>query len=113
MTQRERDRLVVLKKAPKKLIPQEQAGKERNVIARHEEANWFLREEYLEDHNAVCAGAGHEPQDYHRKAPSARVGASVLSETERSISNDWVAGYENRYFQLERQVDYPPRQKPR
>jgi hypothetical protein len=79
MTQRERDRLVVLKNTPKKLIPEEQAGKERNVSARHEEANWFLQEGYLEDHNAVCAGAGHEPQDYHRKAPSARVGASVWS----------------------------------
>ena len=31
-------------------------------------------------------------------------------ETERSISNDWVVRYENRYFQLERGSDYPPRQ---
>ena len=31
-------------------------------------------------------------------------------ETERSISNDWVVRYENRYFQLERTSDYPPRQ---
>ena len=31
-------------------------------------------------------------------------------ETERSISNDWVVRYENRYLQLERTSDYPPRQ---
>src|SRR5579863_5836791 len=31
-------------------------------------------------------------------------------ETERSISSDWVVCYENRYFQLERTSDYPPRQ---
>jgi len=31
-------------------------------------------------------------------------------ETERSISNDWVVRYENRYFQLQRTSDYPPRQ---
>jgi len=34
----------------------------------------------------------------------------LLLETERSISNDWVVRYENRYFQLERSSDYPPRQ---
>jgi hypothetical protein len=31
-------------------------------------------------------------------------------ETERNISNDWVVRYENRWFQLERSSDYPPRQ---
>ena len=31
-------------------------------------------------------------------------------ETERSIFNDWVMRYENRYFQMERSSDYPPRQ---
>ena len=31
-------------------------------------------------------------------------------ETERSISNDWVVRYENRYFQIERTSHYPPRQ---
>jgi hypothetical protein len=28
--------------------------------------------------------------------------------TERSIANDWVVRYANRYFQLERTSDYPP-----
>ena len=52
-----------------------------------------------------------EPPDYHRKPPSARELDQVFClETERSISNDWVVRYENRYFQLERSSDYPPRQ---
>ena len=43
-----------------------------------------------------------EPQDYHRKPPNARELDQVFClETERSISNDWVVRYENRYFQLE------------
>jgi hypothetical protein len=52
-----------------------------------------------------------KPQDYHRRAPAARELAQVFClETERSISNDWVVRYENRYLQLERTSDYPPRQ---
>jgi hypothetical protein len=70
-----------------------------------------LQEEYLADHNARFAREPAEPQDYHRKAPHAREREQVFClETERSISNDWVVRYGNRYFQLERQVDYPPRQ---
>lgn len=51
------------------------------------------------------------PQDYHRQAPPARELEQVFClETERSISNDWVVRYGNRYFRLERTSDYPPRQ---
>src|SRR5215472_11502159 len=77
----------------------------------HAAANRFLQEEYLADHNARFAREAEEPQDYHRKAPSVRELEQVFClETERSISNDWVVRYENRYFQLERTSDYPPRQ---
>jgi len=34
----------------------------------------------------------------------------IRTYTERSTSNDWVARYESRWFQLERSSDYPPRQ---
>ena len=51
------------------------------------------------------------PRDYHRQAPAARDLEQVFClESERSISNDWVVRDENRYFQLERTSDYPPRQ---
>ena len=83
----------------------------RQKIGTHEAANRFLQEEYLADHNARFARTAAEPQDYHRKAPSVRELEQVFClETERSISNDWVVRYENRYFQLERTSDYPPRQ---
>ena len=83
----------------------------RKKIRTHEAANRFLQEEYLADHNARFAREPAAPQDYHRKPPAARELEQVFClETERSISNDWVVRYENRYFQLERTSDYPPRQ---
>jgi transposase len=83
----------------------------RQKIRTHAEANRFLQEEYLADHNLRFAREAADPQDYHRQAPGARELEQVFClETERSISNDWVVRYENRYFQLERTSDYPPRQ---
>ena len=83
----------------------------RKKIRTHEAANEFLQQHYLRDHNERFARQPAEPQDYHRKPPAARELEQVFClETERSISNDWVVRYENRYFQLERTSDYPPRQ---
>ena len=83
----------------------------RKKIRTHEAANQFLQQEYLAEHNARFAREPAEPQDYHRKPPNARELEQVFClENERSISNDWVVRYENRYFQLERTSDYPPRQ---
>jgi hypothetical protein len=83
----------------------------RKKIRTHDAANQFLQAAYLADHNARFAREPAEPQDYHRKAPAARELEQMLClETERSISNDWVVRYENRYFQLERTSDYPPQQ---
>ena len=82
----------------------------RKKIRTHEAANRFLQEEYLAHHNTRFAREPAEPQDYHRKPPAACELEQVFClETERSISNDWVMRYENRYFQLERSSDYPPR----
>jgi transposase len=83
----------------------------RKKIRTHAAANAFLHQEYLADHNRRFAREPAEAQDYHRKPPGARELEQVFClETERSISNDWVVRYENRYFQLERTSDYPPRQ---
>lgn len=83
----------------------------RKKIRTNEAANRFLQEEYLADHNLRFAQEPAQPQDYHRKAPRAGELDQVFClEQERSISNDWVVRYENRYFQLERESDYPPRQ---
>lgn len=83
----------------------------RKKIRTHEAANEFLQMEYLADHNSRFAREPALPQDYHRKPRPARELDQVFClETERSISNDWVVRYENRWFQLERSSDYPPRQ---
>lgn len=83
----------------------------RKKIRTHGAANRFLQQDYLDDHNQRFAREPGLPQDYHRQAPAARELEQVFClETERSISNDWVVRYENRYFQLERESDYPPRQ---
>ena len=83
----------------------------RQKIRTHAAANAFLQAEYLADHNARFAREPAEPQDYHRQPPHVRELEQVFClETARSISNDWVVRYENRYFQLERSSDYPPRQ---
>ena len=83
----------------------------RKKIRTHAAANAFLQADYLPDHNARFAREPASPQDYHRRAPTPRALDQVFClETERSISNDWVVRYENRYFQLERTSDYPPRQ---
>ena len=83
----------------------------RKKIGTREAGNRFLQEEYLADHNRRFAREPAERQDYHRKAPSARELEQVFClESGRSISNDWVVRYGNRYFQLERHSDYPPRQ---
>jgi transposase len=83
----------------------------RKKIRTHEAANGFLQDEYLAHHNTRFALAPAQGQDYHRPPPAARELEQVFClETERSISNDWVVRYENRYFQLERTSDYPPRQ---
>ncbi len=83
----------------------------RKKIRTHEAANEFLEQHYLPEHNARFAREPEKPQDYHRKPPAGRELEQVFClETERSISNDWVVRYENRYFQLLRTSDYPPRQ---
>jgi hypothetical protein len=83
----------------------------RKKIRTHEAGNEYMQQHYLPDHNRRFAREPAGPQDYHRRAPAARELEQVFClETERSISNDWVVRYENRYFQLERTSDYPPRQ---
>jgi transposase len=80
-------------------------------IRTHEAANRFLQEHYLPEHNKRFARPAAEPQDYHRRAPSARELVQVFClETERTVSNDWVVRYENRYFQLGKQSGYAPAQ---
>lgn len=70
-------------------------------IASYEEANRYLEQEYLHQHNRRFAQAAAKPEDYHGRKPTARELRQVFRlETERSISNDWVIRHENRFLQL-------------
>lgn len=76
----------------------------RKQITSHEQANVYLRNEYLPEHNRRFAREAARPEDYHRRAPrAAELDRIFRLETERTISNDWVVRYQNRFFQLERQ----------
>lgn len=74
-----------------------------------EEANRYLRQHYLPDHNRRF---GREPlaaADYHRARPSrAKLDAIFRLEQERVISQDWVVQYQGRWLQIERESRYAP-----
>src|SRR6202521_2025992 len=76
----------------------------RKKIRTHEQANEYLRREYLAEHNARFRQAPAEIEDYHRRAPSVEELRQVFRlESERIISNDWVVRYDNRMFQVQAQ----------
>ncbi len=73
-------------------------------IANYEQANAYLEEHYLAEHNRRYAHAAVAQADYHRRRPTARQLDEVFwLEEERVVSEDWVVRYNNRLLQLERQ----------
>ena len=76
----------------------------RKEISSHEHANVYLEREYLPEHNRRFARAAARPEDYHRGAPrAAELDRIFRLESERTVSEDWVVRYENRFFQLQPQ----------
>src|SRR6266850_2272065 len=76
----------------------------RKGIVSHEAANVYLRNEYLAEHNRRFARVAARKEDYHRRAPRAGELDQILRlETERTVSEDWVVRYGNRFLQLEPQ----------
>lgn len=73
-------------------------------IADYHEANHFLEEHYIAEHNRRYARAAAEAADYHRRRPTARQLDEIFwLEEERVVSEDWVVRYKNRLLQVERQ----------
>jgi hypothetical protein len=81
----------------------------RKGIADIAAANRFLQEQYWADHNARFARAPASADDFHVATTRGPHLDQVfrLAET-RTVSNDWVVRYDNRFFQLERQSTQPP-----
>jgi transposase len=76
-------------------------------IVNYEQANAYLDEHYLAEHNRRYARPAAEPADYHRRRPTARQLDEVFwLEEERVVSEDWVVHYKNRLLQLERQSQH-------
>lgn len=81
----------------------------RKAIADLDAANAFLATEYWPDHNRRFARAPASSDDFHVAIPrGVRLDAVFRLEETRTVSNDWVVRYANRYFQLERQSQRPP-----
>jgi len=73
----------------------------RKEIASHEAANVYMERDYLPEHNHRFARAAAKAEDYHRRAPRAAELDRIFSlENERTISNDGVVRYQNRWLQL-------------
>jgi hypothetical protein len=84
----------------------------RKKIRTHQQANVYLQQEYLPEHNGRFRRAAAEGENYHRPRPSETELREVFRlETERVIGNDWVVRYDNRLFQMQAQSrKYAPAQ---
>jgi transposase len=72
-------------------------------------ANQFLTTTYWTEHNARFVQAPASADDFHVRAPSRLTLAAVFQlQTRRTIANDWVVRYRNRFLQLERRTPLPP-----
>lgn len=81
----------------------------RKGIADVTGANRFLETEYWAAHNARFAQAAASTDDFHVARPRGlRLDTVFRLEEERTVSNDWVVRYDNRFLQLERQSGRPP-----
>lgn len=66
------------------------------------EANRYLWEEYIPEHNTRYALAPADPVDVHRPlAPGLDLGAILSLQTSREVHNDFTVRYKNRFFQIE------------
>lgn len=74
----------------------------RKGIQDYAAANEYLEKIYLPEHNRRFARPPAEPEDYHRRAPSASELRQIFRlETERRISNDWVVQHHGHWLQLQ------------
>src|SRR3989454_6667785 len=74
------------------------------TVSNYDDANAYLQEHYIAQHNRHSARPAAAEADYHRQRPTARQLDDVFwLEEERVLSEDWVVRYKNRLLQLARQ----------
>lgn len=72
-------------------------------ISTYEDANEFLADKYLAQHNTKYAVLPREEADYHLRLPPRLDLEQVFClEEERTVSPDWVVQYGKRWLQIER-----------
>src|SRR5438445_9235034 len=72
-------------------------------VSHYDDANAYLEEHYIAQHNRRYVRPPVAEADYHRRRPIARQLDEVFwLEEERVLSEDWVVRYQNRLLQLER-----------
>ena len=65
-------------------------------------------------HNARFAQAPAAADDFHVARPRGlRLDTVFRLAADRTVSNDWVVRYDNRFLQLERQSGHAPARSPR
>lgn len=81
----------------------------RDAVTDLAAGNAFLEAEYWTEHNRRFARPPTAADDFHVAVPRGlRLDQVFRLEATRTLSNDWVVRYDNRFFQLERQSPYPP-----
>src|SRR5438128_4438637 len=74
------------------------------AVSNYDDANAYLQEHYIAQHNRHYARPAAAEANYHRQRPTARQLDDVFwLEEERVLSEDWVVRYKNRLLQLARQ----------
>jgi transposase InsO family protein len=71
-------------------------------ISSMEEANRYLREEYLVKHTAKFAVAPKSSSDMHREITGFNLDFIFSFLSKRTLQNDWCLSYDNRFLQLEK-----------
>jgi transposase len=81
----------------------------RQGVACYAAANTYLETTYTAEHNRRFAIPPTAPEDFHLAVPRGLSLDTVFRlQEDRTIGNDWVVRYQNRFFQLTRQSGYAP-----
>jgi transposase len=81
----------------------------RQGVTTYAAADAYLETTYTADHNRRFAIAPAAPEDFHLRVPRGLSLDTVFQlQTDRTLGNDWVVRYANRFFQVTRQSGYAP-----
>jgi hypothetical protein len=81
----------------------------RQGLTTYAAADAYLETTYTAAHNGRFATEPAAPEDFHLRLPrGVSLDRVFRLEADRTIGNDWVVRYDNRFFQVARQSRYAP-----